>query len=310
VLRASHPPDLYAALVADGKLAADTADNARDEPPDLEASKIYRVGLGLPGHQSGPDDALVTIVVWSDFQCPFCERQAPVLAHVRKKYPDSVRVVYRHFPVVFHRDSILAAEAGAAAAEQGKFWAFHDRVFGREEATRHLTRADLEAIASDAGLDLARFRAALDDRRFHDAVIAEGAAAEALGVDGTPTMFINGHPAIGLKNEVMMDRIVDAELLRAHGASDHGVANGDVYALLMSMAEGDDRADPSAVPTSQLVHIELRADDRARAVAAACRRRDGARAMELARLLVGDARHAAALVCAGEGIDLKEQNRE
>src|SRR5262249_35390152 len=161
-----------------------------------------------------------------------------------------VRVVYRHYPVLFHRQSVIAAEAGAAAADQGKFWAFHDRVFGRAEPTQHLSRTDLEQCAHDAGLDVARFRAALDDRRFQDAVIAEGAAAEAIGVDGTPTMFINGHPASGLKDETTLDRIVDAELARVQGAITQGLARGDVYPLLMSMAEGDDRADPSAVPDS------------------------------------------------------------
>src|SRR5262249_2575874 len=140
-------------------------------------------------HQLGPDDALVTIVEWSDFQCPFCAHTAPLLAHERKKYGDQVRIVYRHFPLSGHRDAQLAAEAGVAAAEQGKFWAFHDQIwanFGK------LSRADLEGYAKVAGLDLAKFRAALDERRYHDAVVAENAAAEALGVSGTPTMFING----------------------------------------------------------------------------------------------------------------------
>jgi hypothetical protein len=135
-------------------------------------------------------------------------------------------------------------------------------------------------------------------------VIAEGAAAEALGVDGTPTLFVNGHPASGLKDEATLDRIVDAELARAKSATDHGVPRGDVYALLMTMAEGDDRADPSAVPESRLAHVELRAEDRGRAVAAACRRRDAARAQKLAATLAGEPRRVATLVCAGEGIDL------
>jgi protein-disulfide isomerase len=295
----------YDALVAGGKLAADaSADalaDAANEPRELQRMRLYRVGLGLPGHQRGPDDALVTIVEWSDFQCPFCTKQAAVLAHLREKYGNDVRIIYRHLPMGFHRDAALAAEAAVAAAEQGKFWAFHDQVFA---SAGHLARADLERFAQAAGLDLPRFRAALDDRRYHDAVVAEAASAEALGVDGTPTTFINGAPVDGARDAETMDRLVDAHLARARELVKGGIAAGDLYALLMGSAEGDDRADPSRVPSAAAIHIELRSDDRVRAVAAACRRRDAARAAGLAGALVGDARRRAMLVCAGAGIDL------
>jgi protein-disulfide isomerase len=297
-LALAHPPDLYAAAIADGKLAADAvADNL--EIGQLDPRLTYRVGLGLPNHQAGRDDALVTIVEWSDFQCPFCAREAPVIAKLRAKYGDELRVIYRHFPVLFHPDSMIAAEAGAAAAEQGKFWAFHDQVFAH---AGELARADLEAYAKAAGLDVARFRAALDDRRFHDAVVVEGAAAEALGVDGTPTFFINGQPVIGAATEAFLDRVVQAHLDRAREAVARGLPRGDVYPVVMAMSVGEDRADPSAVPES--AHVELRTEDRGRAVAAACRRRDAARAGRLAAPLAGDAKKRAAAMCAGEGIDL------
>ncbi len=294
-------PDIYDALVADGKPTADAPADASNEHAELDPTTVYRVGLGLPGHQLGPDDALVTIVEWSDFQCPYCAKEAPVLAHVRKKYGDQVRIVYRHMAMQFHHSAALAAEAGVAAAEQGKFWAFHDQVFGH---FGHLTRGDLEGFAKDAGLDLPRFRAALDDRRFHDAVIAEGAAAEALGVDGTPTMFINGQPIVGARDEAGTDQIIDAHLEHAKTAVARGLAKNDLYPLVMNMAQGEDRADPSAVPQTNVGHIELRAEDRGRSVAAACRRRDGARAAKLAAPLAGDSKRRAAAVCSGEGIDL------
>jgi protein-disulfide isomerase len=167
-------PGRYDALVAGGNPSADAPHDAASPRHELDHNTIYRVGLGLPGHQVGPDDALVTIVVWSDFQCPFCARMAPVLAHLRDRYGDDVRIIYRHVAMSFHRDAALAAEAAVAAAEQGKFWAFHDQVFGD---FGHLARVDLERFATAAGLDLARFRAALDDHRYRDAVLAETAAA-------------------------------------------------------------------------------------------------------------------------------------
>jgi protein-disulfide isomerase len=298
---APGPGDAYDALVAGGKPSADAPADAASPRRVLEATALYRVGLGLPGHQSGPDDALVTIVVWSDFQCPFCARQAPVLAHLREKYGDDVRIIYRHLAMSFHRSAALAAEAGVAAAEQGKFWAFHDQVFGE---FGHLERADLERYAAAAGLDLARLRAALDDHRYRDAVIAETAAGEALGVDGTPTMFINGAPVGGARDAQTMERLIDAHLARSRELVSHGVARGDLYAVLMTLATGDDRADPSRIPSIAEHHVELRSDDRMRAVAAACRRHDATRAAQLAGVLAGDPRRRASLVCSGVGIDL------
>jgi protein-disulfide isomerase len=296
---ATHPADLYAALVADGKPTADAPADANNDQPELDPNTAYRVGLGLPGHALGPADALVTIVEFSDFQCPYCARQAPILAHARAKYGDAVRIIYRDMPV--HRDALFAAEAGVAAAEQGKFWAFHDQVFGH---FGHVTRADLDGFAKAIGLDMAEFDSALDTRRYHDAVLAEYAAAEALGVDGTPTMFINGQPLVGARDEATFDRIIDAHLAQAKDALAHGVPRGDLYPLVMSMAKGADLADPSAIPTSTIVKIEMRADDRARAVTAACRRHDVARAKTLANGLAPDLHERASAVCSGEGVDL------
>jgi protein-disulfide isomerase len=301
-VRATHPPDLYVALVETGKPTADAPAATSNEPFELDANQAYRVGLGLPGHQQGPDNALVTIVEWSDFQCPFCARQAPVLAQIHAKYKDQVRIVYRHMAMLFHPGSTLAAEAGVAAAEQGKFWAFHDQVFGH---FGHVSRDELEGYAKAIGLDLPRFRVALDTRRFHDAVIAETAAAEALGVDGTPTLFINGQPISGMRDEATLERIIDAHLVQAKAAIARGLPIADLYPVLMGMATGDDRADPSTIPDASVGHLELRAEDRGRAVAAACRRHDSARAARLAGMLNGDPKRRALAVCTGEGVDLQ-----
>lgn len=299
--RAQHPPDLYEALVGSGKPIADAPPDTGNESTELSPNTAYKVGLGLPGHQLGPDDALVTIVEFSDFQCPYCAKEAPVLAKIHDKYGAQVRIIYRHMAMSFHRNASLAAEASVAAADQGKFWAFHDQVFGH---FGHLARADLESYAQAIGLDMAKFRAALDDRRYRDAVVAETAAAEALGVDGTPTMFLNGQPISGARDAASLDKIVGAMVDHAKEAVAHGLDPHDIYAMVMSMAEGDERADPSAIPDAGKGHLELRAEDRARAVSAACRRHDPARAGKLAGMLEGDAKKRAAAVCSGEGIDL------
>lgn len=299
-VRATKPADLYAALVSEGRARGDTPNIDREEQK-LDEKATYRVGLGLPGHQEGPDDALITIVEWSDFQCPFCQKIAPVLAHVRQKYGNDVRVIFRHMPMAFHKNAMLAAEAGAAAAAQGKFWAFHDEVW---KNFGHLTRSDLEGFAQSAGLDMVTFRAALDDRRYHDAVVAEAAAGEAFGVDGTPTLFINGHPSVGSRDSATMDKLIDSYLAEARAMLARGMPRSELYPMYMSSAEGNDRADPSAVPETHQVHIELRAVDRARSVIAACRRHDVERATAFAATLDGDTKRRALTVCAGEGIDL------
>jgi protein-disulfide isomerase len=290
----------YEALVAMGRPTADVPPGDR-AAFRFDADQIYKVGLGLPGHQLGPDDALVTIVVWGDFQCPYCARMAPVLGHVRQKYGAELRIVYRHLAMPGHRQAQLAAEAGVAAAEQGKFWAFHDLVFAQPG---RLARADLEQLGEAAGLDLPRLRAALDDRRHRDAVLAETAAALALGVDGTPTLFVNGHPVVGSRDRAAKETIVEAHHARSRAVASRGLPARDLYAVLMSGALGEDRADPASIPDVGDLRVALRPDDRARAVAAACRRRDPARAATLSAGLTGDARRRAALVCTSAGIDL------
>src|SRR3569623_1787390 len=244
-VRAQHPADLYAALVADGKPTADAPADANNENAELDPNTAYRVGLGLPGHQLGPDDALVTIVEFSDFQCPYCAKEAPVLEKLHQKYPMQTRIIYRHMAMSFHRNSSIAAEAAVAAAEQGKFWAFHDQVFSH---FGHLTR-----------------------------------------------------------DEAALEKIVDAVLGHAQDAVSRGLSARDLYGMVMSMASGEERADPASVPDASASiggHFEMRADERARSVSAACRRHDRGRAEKLAGTLEGDARERASEVCSGEGIDL------
>ena len=309
--RAARTPGGYDALVGNGVVSADAAAPTDHATFELDPGATYRVGLGLPGHQLGRDDALVTIVVWGDFQCPYCAKLTASLRQVRAKYGDDVRVVYRHLAMRNHRRAAIAAEAAIAAADQGKFWAFHDRLFDARSDTTGaggpsgtLSRSELELHAQAVGLDLGRFRAALDERRYRDVVAAETATAEALGVDGTPTLFINGQPVIGSRDPATLEAIVAGHVARARGAVARGVARGDIYALVMSSALGTERSDPSRVPIVEAIQIAPRAQDRSRAVAAACRQRDPARALELATGLVGVARHHAQLVCAAAGIDL------
>jgi protein-disulfide isomerase len=299
---AVHGPDRYAALVAQGHERADAPPGT--EPPafQLDPMTVYAVGLGLPGHDRGPADALVTIVMWSDFECPFCARNAPNLERAREEYGDKLRIIYRHMPLVFHRHAQLAAEAGAEAAHQGKFWAFADYVFAHPG---HLDRDGLIEAGRAIGLDTAQLAAALDDRRWRDAVAADAAAGSIAGVDGTPTMFVNGAPVIGAAPYERIKMVIDARLADAEQLVAHGVDKADVYGVVMSAATDGERADPGRMPiAASAATLELGPVEREAAVVAACRGHDKDRADKLAARLAGDRKAEAAQACAAYGVDL------
>jgi protein-disulfide isomerase len=294
---------LYPALIAAGAKSADQPLVPTTAPDvELDPTGQYAVALGLPGHQLGPDDALVTVVVWSDFECGFCARNAPDLERLAAEHPKDVRIVYRHMPLPGHKRAMLAAEAAVAAGAQGKLGPFQAKLF----ADRQLDRAGLEAAAAAVGLDLTAFRAALDDRRYHDTVAAEVAAGFALGISGTPAMFINGTPLAGAAGWDAIATLYTAHLVAAQSLIAHGVERRDVYGMVMLSGTARDRTDPSRIPRpgDADVHIELDAGDREAAAIAACRSRDGGRARSFAERLIGARRAVVDETCAGVGIDI------
>jgi len=137
----------------------------------------------------GPADAKVTVVEFSDFQCPYCSRAAEVVHDIKAKYGDKVHFVFRQFPLSFHENARQAAEAALAANAQGKFWDFHDRLFKNQKS---LDRAALEGYAKDSGLNVSAFKKALDDKTYSSQVEGDLKLGEQVSVQGTPTMFVNG----------------------------------------------------------------------------------------------------------------------
>ena len=155
----------------------------------------YKVEPG-DGPSFGPKNAPVTIVEFSDFQCPFCSRVVPTIKKIKETYGNKVRVVWRNYPLPFHQDAKPAAEAALAAAAQGKFWEMHDKMF---ENQRALDRASLEKYAAEIGIDVARFKTDLDSGRYKAQVDADFNYGNSLpgGGMGTPTFFINGRKIAG-----------------------------------------------------------------------------------------------------------------
>jgi protein-disulfide isomerase len=130
---------------------------------------------------------------------------------VLKTYGDQVRLIYRHYPLQNHPAARPAAEASACAAEQGKFWEYHDRLFANPSK---LSDADLKQHASDLGLDAPKFNACVDSRKFKADVEADHAAGDEAGVSGTPAFFVNGRPISGAQPFDAFKRIIDEELAR------------------------------------------------------------------------------------------------
>ena len=159
----------------------------------------------------GPGNAPVTIVVFSDFECPFCSRLPPTLDQVREKYGDKVRIAFRQFPLAMHANAPKAAEASLCAREQGKFWEMHDAMFADQ---RNLGVDSLKAKAAAIGLDSAKFDASLDSGRFAAEVAADLEDGQAAGVTGTPAMFVNGRLVSGAVPYDQVAELVDDELAR------------------------------------------------------------------------------------------------
>jgi len=152
--------------------------------PDAQAKIAAK---GAPSF--GPDDAKVTIVEFSDFQCPYCTRAAAVTEQIRKQYGDKVRFVFRQFPLPMHPQAHLAAQASLVAHQQGKFWEYHDLLFANQNA---LSREALEDYAKQVGMNVPELKRALDAQSQKPAVDADMSLGEGISVSGTPTLFING----------------------------------------------------------------------------------------------------------------------
>lgn len=220
--------DVYKRTIARGRVSAtpglkDTFYNRTR----LEALQLYRPRLASRARRRGGDDALVTLVEFSDFQCIFCAHAEPVLRKLAARYGKQLRIVYRHMPLHFHRYAMLAAEASMAAAAQGKFWPFHDAVFAI--GGRAVNRLSIDRIARKLGLDMKRFDRALDSHHYAAAVRADIIAANLLGVDGTPAFFVNGTPISGAKPMSVFVQAIDAKLAEAKTLAAGGLSAKQVY---------------------------------------------------------------------------------
>ena len=164
----------------------------------------------------GPATAPITIVEFSDFQCPYCSRVNPTLKQVEEKYGDKLRVVFRDFPLVqIHKDASKAAEAAQCAHDQGKFWEMHDKLFSNQSK---LQVEGLKQSATEIGLDATAFNQCLDSGKFAAEVQKDAEEGASYGVTGTPAFFINGRMLSGAQPLEAFVTVIDEELARSQAA--------------------------------------------------------------------------------------------
>jgi protein-disulfide isomerase len=184
----NFPPDRCKSMTAQiPRIVADLKKREEmNKPLDEEKQKMIAEGSG-PAF--GPKNSKIVLVEFSDFECPYCSRGATALNEIKKKYANKVRVVFRQFPLSFHKKAHLAAQASLAAHEQGKFWEYHDLLFKNQKA---IARDDLEKYARDLGLDAAKFNNALENGTYKKAVDDDINLGKKVNVRGTPSLFLNG----------------------------------------------------------------------------------------------------------------------
>jgi protein-disulfide isomerase len=195
--------------------------------PTLEQVQYQIPADGFPS--IGPDDAPITIVEFSDYQCPYCTRwHEETYRQLMDAYPDQIRFVYRNYPLSFHQNAMLSAQAALCAGEQNQYWAYHDKLFSEKDLVNNAegTTLDVAAyvgFATDLQLDTAAFESCLssdkyaqqvkDDVSFADSLPTENGEA---AVGGTPTFFINGQRLVGAYPLAYFKQIIDAQLAAAN----------------------------------------------------------------------------------------------
>ena len=199
----------------------------------------------------GPKDAKVTIAEFSDFECPFCGRVEPTITQLMRDYGNDLRVVWMNNPLPFHQNATPAANAALEAMQQGgsaKFWAMHEKLFSNQQG---LTRENMERYAQELGLNMAQFRAALDNNEHRAAIEQQQTLARGLGASGTPSFFINGRNLRGAQPIEAFKAVIDEELRKARTLVQQGTPRAQVYARTIANGATAQVMLPGAAPSAQ-----------------------------------------------------------
>ncbi len=199
--RCSMMLEQYDQVVADLKRREEA-----NKPLSAEKQKALTAG-NAPSF--GSKKAKVTLVEFSDFECPYCSKAADTVNQIKKKYADKVHFIFRQFPLSFHKNAQVAAEASLAANAQGKFWQYHDLLF---ENQQKLDRKSLDEYAKKIGLNMKKFKKALDNKTFEATVKSDLKLGELAAVSGTPSLFINGERVQNPTDFNAIDKLITEKL--------------------------------------------------------------------------------------------------
>jgi protein-disulfide isomerase len=189
---------------------------ARRGPPPEDFEEVHKIDL-TGAAVKGKPDAPVTLVEYSDFECPYCARVQEPIKAVLEKYPDKVKLAFKHFPLAFHKNARPLAIASLAAQEQGRFWEFHDVLF-EQTAKRSLDAAKVDEYAKQAGCDVEKLKADIEKNRaaYTKRIDADYQQGQNVAVRGTPTLYLNGKK---LRDRTVegISRLIDAALKESSG---------------------------------------------------------------------------------------------
>ena len=208
------------------------AERPQEERPRPDPNARIRVPVGNSPTKGGTQP-LVTIVEFSSYQCPFCNRVRPTLQALMEEYGDDLQVVFKHRPLGFQANSEPAARAAIAAQNQGKFWEFHAMLFDNQS---QLTRENFERFARELGLDMDRFIADLDSEATAARLREDTSLADTVQAQGTPHFFINGMRLAGAQPVDAFKAVIDREIANARRVIEGGVPRAQVYTNLMASA--------------------------------------------------------------------------
>lgn len=218
--------DLVLAAAKQGKTEqqirteAEASKWAHIQPPKVLDDQVTIPVAGSP--ELGPPNAAITLVEFSDFQCPYCAAAVPQIQAVMKAYPTQVKLIFKQFPLSNHPQADLAATAALAAQKQGKFWQLHDAMYQSQD---DLSRRAILAMAAQVGIDVKRMEDDMDSTAIRETVVRDVQDGNKAGVEGTPTIFVNGQRYNGAINLSIMKPILDAALKQS-GAKEQASLSG------------------------------------------------------------------------------------
>lgn len=180
------------------------------EPVAVDASLLIK----KDNYQTSPNNAKVTIVEFGDFQCPSCAQVYPALKELLKIYQDKLNLVFRNFPLPQHKNANVAAEAALAAGSQGKFWEMYDKLYENQNKWSESNNAldVFNGYAKDIGLDVNKFTQDVKGEKFKDVIASDLNDGTLLGIDATPTFFIDGRKTVGILDLNQMKSLIDQKL--------------------------------------------------------------------------------------------------